>query len=198
MVVHGVHLAESRTHLSNLGNETHRQRGECDVPLFEVDSLFAERNKEIAPGVWVDDGLESHLRLMHLKRRDRFQGDGVLLRIAAERTDEVPNDADVGVESLGGRSARAAQAGFLHGSKDGCRGRSQGRRRLGRSFGWRCGWYWSGLSLRGLQHANLALECDDAVFQFAHTLLHGRVVRRSSLLAGRLLRKRWKSEHPDH
>src|ERR1700736_1868795 len=59
MVVNGIHLAEGSTHFAHSSDESFGQRGECDVTLFYVHALLAEREKKVATSVRVNDGLHT-------------------------------------------------------------------------------------------------------------------------------------------
>src|SRR5260370_11001782 len=98
VVVNRIHLAEGRAHLADFGDESARQRRKCEVALFHVYALFSEREKEIAAGVWIDDGLQTKLGFVHLESP---YGANAVLPGGAQKS---PDDADVRDEKLGVRS----------------------------------------------------------------------------------------------
>src|SRR5437016_2562240 len=66
MIVKGVDLAKSGTHLACSHEQTTGDRRECQITFLEGDTLFAEGEKEVGAGVWIDNRLERRLRFMHL------------------------------------------------------------------------------------------------------------------------------------
>ena len=178
-----------------------------DVALFQVDAFFAERDEEVAAGVGIDDRLKSDFGLVHLECGNGLQGDGVLLRISAQGADEIADDADVGIERLG--SERPAPPRFgpcvvvakvaawvSGGAVSGCCRWHFGLRSGLSGAGGSCAGLRRGRWLRSrrFQHADLPLEGDHTIFQFAELLLHGSIIGARRWGGRSLLREHWDSQ----
>src|SRR5882724_5509191 len=92
VIVHRVHLAESRAHLATSCYKAGRQGCKGDVAFFQIDSRFAERKEEVSSRVWIDNRLQAYFRFVHLERWRGING------VMAQARNEVADYADVRIQ----------------------------------------------------------------------------------------------------
>src|SRR6478672_4496922 len=81
------------------------QRWKRKIPLFEIDALLAEADKEIRTRVRIEDRLKRYLALVHFKRR------AGLHRIVAADADEIADYRNVGIKNFRRRGLRTGVIG---------------------------------------------------------------------------------------
>src|SRR5690349_25032574 len=66
VVVHRVYLPKGASEFTHLGHKPGWQRRQCYVSLLQIHAFFSEGQEEVSARVWVDNGLNTELRFMHL------------------------------------------------------------------------------------------------------------------------------------
>src|ERR1019366_5500167 len=116
VIVQGVDPTEGGAHLANLELKGGGERGKGEVAFLNADALFAEADKKVGAGVWIDYFLEANFTLVH------FEAGDLAIGPIAGGADEVADDADIGGQSFGCRRTGATQGHRIWPLKDGQRG----------------------------------------------------------------------------